>query len=262
MTEKIRALIVDDELPGLEGVRLLLVRDPEVEIVGECANGLDAIRAIETLAPHLLFLDVEMPEFSGFEVLEAIDKEKMPLVIFVTGHDEYARRAFDVHAVDYLSKPYSASRFEEALRRAKHRLRTESRDRISERTNAFLEERRPPYPPRLWVRDKRGSKVPVETDGIDWVDVDDHTVHLHVAGKFYDFRKSLSELEAQLDPQKFWRIERSHIVNIDRIAKIDTLSENRWEVVLRILDKETRLPIRLPMSREYRNRLIASGVDL
>ena len=181
----------------------------------------------------------------------------MPLVIFVTGHDEFARRAFDVHAVDYLSKPYSAPRFEEALRRAKHLLRTEPRDRINERTNAFLEERRARYPERLWVKDKeRECKRPVKTDDIDWIDVDNHMVRLHVGEHFYDRRQSLSDLEAQLDPEKFWRIKRRYIVNVERIENINILSESKWEVVL----KKTRE--KLPMSREYHNRLKARGVDL
>ena len=255
MKQKIRALIVDDEPPGVEGVRLLLADDPEVEVVGVCANGRDAIRAIDELVPDLVFLDVMMPQIDGFEVLEAVDMKKMPLVIFVTAHREFACQAFDVHAVDYLRKPYSASRFEKALGRAKHRLLTESRDVISERTNALLEERRVRYPDQLWVKNNE-SLLPVRTSDIHWIEVKNHTVRIHVdGGSSYERRQPLSDLQAQLDPKKFWRIERSYIVNRHQIKKINPLSENKWEVVMKC--GET-----LSMSRDYHKRLKDLGWDL
>jgi len=256
MKDKIRTLIVDDEPIDRRRAQRLLSTDPEIEIIGECANGRDAITAIQTLGPHLVFLDIGMPQIDGFAVLEAIDKKKMPLIVFVTVHKKHALRAFDVHAVDYLYKPYSDPRFQEAVREAKDRLRTEPHSEISARTNAFLEERSAQYPKRLWVK-KNECLLPIKTTDIDWIEVKGKEVYLHVSEKIYDRRQPLSELETQLDPKQFWRIERSYIVNIERIQKIDILSENKYEVVLRG-GKE----IRLPMSREYRKRLKDLGWDL
>jgi len=254
MKENIRALIVDDESLARHHVRGMLGAYPEIEVVGECANGRDAIRAIQEQSPDLVFLDVEMRRINGFDVLKAIDKEKMPLVIFVTGHNEYAARSYDVHAVDYLSKPYTAARFQEAVRKAKYRLLTEPHGEMTARTYAFLEEHDAQYPERLWVKENE-CLLPIKTGDIDWIEVNDKYVRLHVGEKFYDRRQPLSSLETQLDPKQFWRIERSYIVSINRIQKIEVLSQNRYEVVLLGGKK-------LPMSRDYRKRLKDLGWDL
>ena len=256
MKGKIRALIVDDEPKPRRRALKLLSADPEIEIVGACANGRDAITAIQAHNPHLVFLDVVMSPIDGFAVLEAIAEEQMPLVIFVTAYEEYFPRAFEVHSVDYLFKPYSNARFEEAVRKAKRKLRTEPRSEITARTNALLEEHGEQYPERLWVKDREHERwLPIKTADIDWIEVNDKHVRLHVGEKFYDRRQPLSDLHTQLNPKQFWLIARWYIVNVERIQQIDILSENKYEVVLRGGKK-------LAMSRDYRKRLRDLGWDL
>lgn len=242
MNGKIRALIVDDEPLARRRARRLLSVDPEIETIGECANGRDAIEAIQADIPHLVFLDVEMPQIDGFDVLEAIDKGKMPLVIFVTAHDEYARRAFDVYAVDYLSKPYSNSRFQEAVRKAKHRLRTEHTDEINASIFAILEDikKNVSYPNPLPVKGtilkrlpvkKGGSVLLIQVTDINWINAEDKYVRLHVGKESYLLREAISNLETQLDPEQFPRIDRSLIINIDRIVNFIPMSRKVYEVV-------------------------------
>lgn len=249
MKEKIRAVIVDDEPLARRRVRKLLSADSEIDIICECSNGNDAITTLQTQNPHLVFLDVQMPQINGFDVLEAIDKEKMPLVIFVTAYDKYAVRAFEVHAIDYLLKPYSVSRFQEAVQQAKHRLQTECNEEITARTFALLEELKNNigYLERLTVK-TNDCVLFIKVADIDWIEAHDKYVRLHVGKESHLLREAIGNLEARLDPKKFLRIHRSHIVNIDRIQKLEAWFHNEYQVVLRDGTK-------LIMSRSQRKRL-------
>jgi two-component system, LytTR family, response regulator len=230
----LRAVIVDDEELARGFLRELLSTHSDIEIVAECANGFEAVKAASDLSPDLLFLDIQMPKLDGFEVLELIDPG--PAVIFVTAYDQYAMRAFDAHAVDYLLKPFTAERFERALERAKARL--------GERTlppPAVAAEARPlaERPERIVVKD--GPRVHViPLDKLDYVEAQDDYVALHSAGKTYLKQQPIASLEASLDPARFIRIHRSAIVNLERVARIEPYGK---ESRIAILQDGARLPI-------------------
>jgi len=201
--------------------------------VGECANGFEAVKAIGETRPDLLFLDVQMPKLDGFEVLELADP--LPVVIFVTAYDQYAMRAFDAHAVDYLLKPFSRERFELALERARSRL-GEQHPRIDLAKAARNPEQ---HPQRVVVKD--GPKVHVvPIDKLDYVEAQDDYVALHSGGKSYLKQQPIASLEALLDPSRFVRIHRSAIVNLERIARIEPYGK---ESRIAILTDGTRLPV-------------------
>jgi two-component system, LytTR family, response regulator len=230
----LRAVIVDDEELARGFLRELLSTHSEIEIVAECANGFEAVKAASDHSPDLLFLDVQMPKLDGFEVLELVDPG--PAVIFVTAYDQYAMRAFDAHAVDYLLKPFTAERFERALERAKARL--------GERTlppPTVAAEARPPAerPERIVVKD--GPRVHViPLDKLDYVEAQDDYVALHSVGKTYLKQQPIASLETSLDPARFIRIHRSAIVNLERIARIEPYGK---ESRIAILQDGARLPI-------------------
>lgn len=230
-------MIVDDQELARGFLRELLQAHPEIEIVAECANGFEAVKSIAESPPDLLFLDVQMPKLDGFEVLELIDQSQPnpPVVIFVTAYDQYAMRAFDAHAVDYLLKPFSSERFERALARAKSRL-GERRLPVELAADA-----RPPAerPQRIVVKD--GAKVHIiPLDKLDYIEAQDDYVALHSAGKSYLKQQPIAALEAALDPARFVRIHRSAIVNLERIARIEPYSK---ESRIAILADGTRLPV-------------------
>jgi two-component system LytT family response regulator len=226
----VRAVIVDDEELARGYLREMLAAHPEIEIVAECANGFEAVKAIAEAAPDLVFLDVQMPKLDGFEVLELIEPrgpEGTPAVIVVTAYDQYAIRAFDAHAVDYLLKPFSTERFELALERAKARL--------GGRKPPAPEER----PQRLAVRDgTRVHVIPLEK--LDYAEAQDDYVALHSGGKSYLKQQTIGSLEALLDPARFVRIHRSAIVNLERVARIEPYAK---ESRVAILSDGTRLPV-------------------
>ena len=234
MKQKIRALIVDDEQLGRDRVRGSLSTDADIEIVGECADGSEAIAAINTLSPQLVFLDVQMPQIDGFDVLKAIDEEKMPLVIFVTAYNDYAVNAFDVHAVDYLLKPYDDSRFQEAVREAKRDLQTKEWDEINARTLALLEElkNKRRYLERLPIKIKGRVRF-IKVTQIDWIESKEKFVLVHVGPSAYPLNEIISELGEQLDPEQFPFINRSYIVNIDSIQQLNRVSNHEVYLVLR-----------------------------
>jgi two-component system, LytTR family, response regulator len=242
----IRAVIVDDEELARAFLRELLGAHPEVEIVAECANGFEAVKSVTETSPDLLFLDVQMPKLDGFEVLELI--EPGPAVVFVTAYDQYAMRAFDAHAVDYLLKPFGPDRFERALERAKARL---GELRLPTQVAAA----RPPAerPQRLVVKD--GTKVHViPLDKLDYAEAQDDYVALHSGGKSFLKQQPIASLEAALDPARFIRIHRSTIVNLERVARIEPYG------------KESRIAIlhdgaRLPVSRSGYARLMEAMGD-
>jgi len=212
----VKAIIVDDEPLARDGIRMLLAEHREIELVGEAGNGNDALALIAHTQPDLLLVDVQMPEMSGLELAArvlALDAEA-PAVIFVTAYDEFALRAFEVHALDYVLKPIEEQRFAEALRRA--------RTLASARLREALADIRRDTPTRLAIRGSE-AVVFVPIDDIDWIEAADYYVEIHAGGRSYLHRETLQRLQELLDPERFVRIHRSRLVNRDRVREI------RWE---------------------------------
>lgn len=245
----IRAIIVDDEPLAREGVRLHLNAEADIEIVGEAGNGEEAVALIESVRPDLLFLDVQMPGLDGFGVLDAIGAPQMPVTIFTTAFDEFALRAFDAHAIDYILKPYDADRFRMAIERARLQLTGRRKATMDERLDSLLEELRTrnQYLERLVVR-SGGRILILRVSEIDWIEAASNYVRLHAGGKEYLLRETMTALEAKLDPMEFVRIHRSTIVRVDRIRELEPLFQGDYVVVL----EDTT---RLTSSRGYRERL-------
>ena len=230
---KIRALIVDDEPHVRRKLHKLLASHADVKVVGECDNGYEAVAAINKHGPHLIFLDVKMQEIDGFDVLDRIEEGSRPLVIFVTGFQEYAKRAFDVHAVDFLVKPLDQKRFDEALGQAKAWLASRrERDEQQHKTGTG-------YRQRLGFKSS-GRVFFLPTDKIEWIEAEGKYVRLHFESKSPLLREPISTMESQLDPDKFLRIHRSYIVNIDCIRELQPLFNQKYLVVLR---DGTELPL-------------------
>ncbi|HZS08644.1 MAG TPA: LytTR family DNA-binding domain-containing protein [Blastocatellia bacterium] len=251
----IRVVIVDDEPLARRKLAHLLKGDPEVEVIASCGSAREALEAIRLRAPDLIFLDVQMPGTDGFEFLKSLDVSPLPQVIFVTAYDQYAVRAFRVHALDYLLKPVDADDFAEALRRARGRIRSDHQDQLQERLLAAIQslrlERERPATVRPIDRIvvKAGGKAfLLRTDEIDWISAEGKYVRLHVGQNSYLLRESISELEARLDPSSFLRIHRSTIVNPDRIQELHQMFHGEYEVIL-------RGGVRLTLSRRYRARV-------
>jgi len=248
MPERLRVLLVDDEAPARSLLREYLGAHAGVEVVGECANGFEAVKAIAEQKPDLVFLDVQMPKLDGFEVLELVAAEPgAPAVIFCTAYDEYALRAFEVHAVDYLLKPFGRDRLAESLGRARDRLamaaaRTQDAPPVAGTNGAALAatargEGR--FAERIVVRD--GAQVHViPTDQVDYVEAQDDYVAFKSEGKQFLKDQTLSAVEGTLDPARFVRIHRSFILNIDRIAKVELYAKDSRIAILR---DGTRLPV-------------------
>jgi two-component system, LytTR family, response regulator len=247
----IRAAIVDDEPLARRRIRNLLTEAPDVEVVAECANGKDAIESLEESPPDLLFLDIQMPEIDGFDVLQAIGVGRVPVVIFVTAYDQFALRAFEAHALDYLLKPFDDERFGAALQRARERIRQQQGGDLDRRLHALLENVRGDhgYPRRLVVPSGHRS-IFVRTEHIDWIEAERNYIRLHVGGKAYLLRENLTHIASSLDPATFCRIHRSIIVNIDRIQSVESLFHGEYQVVLQDGTK-------LTSGRSYRRGLLA-----
>jgi two-component system LytT family response regulator len=227
--------VVDDEPLARSGIAALARRDAEIEIVGECGDGQSAVDAIRELEPDLVLLDVQMPEMTGFDVLHAIGADKMPAVIFVTAYAHFAVRAFEVNALDYLLKPFDDDRFSAAMSRAKRTIRESQVGVLSEQLLGLLRStgndpaaragatasppKTQPFLNRLVV--KNGGRVLfVRTEEIDWIEAADYYVRLHISRKSHLLRETMSALEGQLDPSRFFRVHRSAIVNLDRVVEI------------------------------------------
>ena len=246
---KIRTLIVDDEAPARSRIRRLLKDESDFEIAGECANGRQAVAAIQRLRPDLVFLDVQMPRLGGFEVCAALNGEAMPLVVFVTAYDQYALQAFEVHAIDYLLKPFDRERFQKSLRHAREQLRRGDTESSEQRLTALLQDLSPGAKTLQRLAFKANGRVIfIRTEEIDWIEADGNYVNLHAAGALHHLRETISGLEAQLLAEHFMRISRSVIVNLDRIKELQPLFYGDYAV---ILQNNTRLA----MSRNYRDRL-------
>jgi two-component system LytT family response regulator len=244
----IRALIVDDEPLARQRLRRLLEDELEIEVVGECADGGDAVATIRDLQPDLVLLDVQMPVLDGFGVLEAVGVEQMPAVIFVTAYDRYALRAFEYNALDYLLKPFDRDRFRKALERARAQLgRTQPRDDAQQIAGA-IEEFRGGKPLERLVVKSAGRVFFLRVEEIDWIEAAGNYVRLHVAKEAHLLRDTMSSLEARLDPKRFLRIHRSTMVNIERIQELQPLFHGDYVVILRD-------GTQLNLSRGYRQRL-------
>lgn len=232
---KTRALIVDDEPLARERIRTLLEDDAEIEIVGESKDGREALAAIRSAAPELLFLDVQMPELNGFEVLETLAfEERLPVVIFVTAYDQYALHAFDVHALDYLLKPFDRERFQKALKRAKAQIEYERKGEFNSRLLSLLADLKPEqkHLERLVIK-SAGRVFFLRADEIDWIESAGNYVRLHVGREAHLLRETMNTLEAKLNPAKFLRIHRSTIVNVERLKELQPLFRGEYVLILR-----------------------------
>ena len=230
---KIRTVVVDDEPLARSNLIVMLRRDGEIELVGEYGSGADALVAIHQTKPDLVFLDVEMPECDGFDVVELLGRNLPPAVVFVTAYDQYALRAFEAGALDYLLKPFDNARFQHALRRAKERIKYD---------------RHSPTPPERLIVKGTGQVSFVRISDIDWIEAADYYACLHVGTKTHLLRRSLSELEKELNRHTFCRIHRSTIVNLDRVEGLKINEEGEHDV---LLDNG----VRVRLSRRYRKQL-------
>lgn len=246
---RIRALVVDDEPLARELIREMLATDAEVEVVGECANGREAIAAIKASPPDIVFLDVQMPELGGFDVLESFDPTTTPYVIFVTAYDQYAVRAFEVHALDYLLKPFDRERFEVAWQRAKAQIKLDRTSRRDQDIIALLEELKagPRYLERLVI--KNGGRVFfLHVQDIYCIEAEGNYVRVYDNQKGYLLRETISSLEEQLDPKQFLRIHRSAIVKLDRIKEMQPWFHGEYRIIMENGKQ-------LALSRNYRAHL-------
>lgn len=225
-------MVVDDEPLARSNLKVLLQNDSEIELVGECGSGAEALVAIREKSPDLLFLDVQMPECDGFDVLEMLGGHLPAAVVFVTAYDQFALRAFEAGALDYLLKPFDDARFHRALDRAKEKL---------------AHRKHPARPLDRIVIKETGQVSFVKTSDIDWIEAADYYTCLHVGTKTHLLRRSMSELEQELDPAIFCRIHRSSIVNISRVEALKVNSEGEYEVVL-------NQGMKLRLSRRYRKQ--------
>lgn len=230
----IRALVVDDEPLARRTIRRFVGKNTGVEIIGECGDGESAVRAIQDNKPDLVFLDIQMPEMDGFQVLSKIGADQMPVTIFVTAHDRFALRAFDANAIDYLLKPVGKERFERALDRAKERIAGRADGDEVQRIISAVGQRATAnkYPNRLAVP-KNGRIMFVATHDIDWIEAEGNYVRLHVGSREHEFRETLAELGEKLNPAEFLRIHRSTIVNIERIEEIQPWFHGHHRVLLK-----------------------------
>ena len=239
----IKAVIIDDERLARNELKKLLLEFPEIEVIAEAANANEGIEKIDSLNPDLVFLDVRMPEYDGFDILEMLGAEAPPAVILVTAYDQYALKAFDTGALDYLLKPFNNARFERALERA--------RERITQRRRV------PAKMDRLTIKNA-GSVTFIPAGEIDWIEAADYYASLHVGAKTHLLRRSMNDLESDLDPAQFCRIHRSTIVNLDRVRELRFDSDAEYELLLADGTK-------LRLSRRYRKDLqgrLGQAVDV
>ncbi len=248
---KIRTLIVDDEELGRDRLQSLLASQTDVDIIGVCVDGPSAVETIEREQPDLVFLDVQMPGMDGFEVIDNLDAVHMPAVVFVTAHDGHALRAFEIHALDFLLKPFDQTRFEKALERARAQVRRSNGPLMDSRLVSLLEElhQERKYPERLIVKSS-GRVFFIRTEELDWVEASGNYVKIHTATDAHLLRESMKNMETKLDPRTFVRIHRSAIVNIDRIKELEPWFHGEYVVIMRD-------GTRLTASRVFSDRLSA-----
>lgn len=246
---EIRVVVADDEPLARERLRTLLGAEDRVDLVAECHDSTSAVAAIHRFRPDLVFLDVQMPGGTGFEVIDAIGADRMPFVIFVTAFDRYALRAFDVHALDYLLKPFDRNRFHEALLRARDQIERRSTGDLERRLLELVEDLKPaPHPLDRFVVKTGGRVFFVRADEIEWIEAAGNYVKLHVGSEAHLFRETMNAIETKLDSDLFFRIHRSHIVNIERVRELQPWFNGEFVVFL-------RSGTRLTLSRGYREKL-------
>lgn len=246
---KIRALIVDDEPLARRRIKSLLVHDQGVEVIGECSDGYKAVVAISELTPDLVFLDVQMPAMDGFEVIKTIGPEQMPTVIFVTAYDQYALKAFEVNALDYLLKPFDRNRFQKTLERAKATIRRLRNGDVNNQLLSLLGNlRREQQLPDRFIIKSGGRVVFLRVEEIDWMRTVGNYVRLQVGRDSHLMRETMTGMEVKLNPDRFMRIHRSTIVNLDRVKEVQPWAKGESLVIMRD-------GTRLIMSRRYRERL-------
>jgi len=245
--DSIRVIIADDEPLARRGIRQLLAPHRDIAVVAEARNGRETVRVLRELRPELLFLDVQMPNMNGFDVVAEIGPASMPLLIFVTAYDEFAVRAFEVHALDYLVKPVETARFRQALQRVREQLRSANAEHLSRKLASLLaarEEER--AKDRIVVQTSRGKLI-LNADEVDWIEADDYYAAIHSGNARHLVRESLASLEERLNPEIFLRTHRSAIVNMDRVCE---LRKERGESFLLIAGGS-----KIPISRRRRARI-------
>jgi two-component system LytT family response regulator len=247
--KKIRTIVVDDEPLARERLATLLGTEADVEVVAQCRDGEEAVAAIQDHSPDLVFLDVQMPQMNGFDVIEAVGTDRMPLVIFVTAYDQHALKAFQVRALDYILKPFDRERFTEALTRARKQIERDETGDLGRRLLALVKDLRRDQPrsDRLVVK-SGGRLFFLRMDEIDWIEAAGNYVRLHVGNTSHLLRETMNAIEGRLDPEKFFRIHRSRIVNMERIQEMQPWLNGEYAVVL-------RTGTRLTLSRGYREKL-------
>lgn len=250
MTTSIRTLIVDDEPLARERVRSLLAEQPGMTVIGEAQDGDQAVEEILAHQPDLVFLDVQMPKKTGFDVIQAVGADRMPAVVFVTAYDQYALKAFDVHAVDYLLKPFDRERFEGAVDRARRHFNASDNGALKSQLLRLVQELQPSSAPRqerLIVK-TGGRLFFLRADEIDWIEAAGNYVRIHVGKDAHLLRETMNSIEARLDPKLFLRIHRSRIVNMERVKELHPWFNGDYAVILRDGTK-------LMLSRGYRDKL-------
>ena len=248
-TKKIKTLIVDDEPLARERLAALLAAESDIEVVGQARDGEEAVTAIQDHSPQLVFLDVQMPHMNGFDVIEAVGSERMPLVIFVTAYDQHALKAFQVRALDYILKPFDRERFTDALQRARRQIEREETGDLGRRLLALVKDLRRDQPKTDRLVVKSGGRLFfLRMDEIDWIEAAGNYVRLNVGTTSHLLRETMNAIEGRLDPEKFFRIHRSRIVNMERIQEMQPWLNGEYAVVL-------RTGTRLTLSRGYREKL-------
>lgn len=247
--EEIRVIIVDDEPLAREGLRMRLEGETDVKVIGECSNGREAIAAIERDRPDLVFLDVQMPRLGGFDVVKALGPNRMPHVIFVTAYDEYALRAFEVHALDYLLKPVDSDRFKSAIERVRSQIRAASIETINQKLRHLVADigAAKKHLERVAIK-SNGRVLLLAVDEIDWVEAADNYVKLHAGRDCHLLHATMNSLESKLDPKLFLRIHRSTIVNVSRIRELHPMFHGEYRIVL-------KNGAEITSGRSYKNRL-------
>jgi two-component system, LytTR family, response regulator len=232
--ERIRALIVDDEPIARKGLRALLDAETGIEIIGECRNGLEAVRAIRELSPDLVFLDVQMPKLSGFDVVAELGAANMPAVVFVTAYDQYAIKAFEIDAMDYLLKPFDEERFHKTIDRVRKHLRQGSFSELNKTLSTLLTrlDRSEAKPNERIVIKSGGRIFFVNVDEIDWIEAAGNYVRLHVGDKSHLLRETMDAMSAKLAADRFLRIRRSLIVNVEQIKVLEPLFKGEYQITL------------------------------
>lgn len=248
---KIQVLIVDDEPLARERIRDLLLNEPDMEIVGECSDGQEAFRDIMSKQPDLIFLDIQMPGSNGFEVLEMLGDQPLPHIIFVTAYDEYALQAFEVHAVDYLLKPFDDERFYKALSHARQMIGLKQKSKTSQKIQEVLDavKGKSVYLERLMVKSKDVIHL-LSVEDIEWIEADVYYVKLHIGKEVHVMRKTMKDLQQRLDPEKFIRIHRSYMVNLKFIKEIQSWFKGDYMMILKDGTK-------LNISRTYQQKVFS-----